>query len=73
MTNSQELRIEMLRHNDTGGMLAKVLGIAHPTFSNKLNNKEGAEFTQKEISLIKDRYNLSSERVDIIFFGKEVP
>lgn len=71
MTNTNELRVEMLRYGDTGQILAKYLGITHPTFSNKLNNN--AEFTQEEICKIKVRYNLSCERVDEIFFDIKVP
>lgn len=71
MTDTKELRIEMLRNNDTGQILAEYLGIAGPTFSNKLNNI--AEFTQEEIAKIKLRYNLSPERLDEIFFISKVP
>ena len=70
MTNSKELKIEMLRYGENGSDLAKALGITHPTFSNKLNNN--SEFTQEEIYTIKTRYNLSSERVDEIFFDCKV-
>lgn len=71
MTNKNELKVEMVRHNETGADLAKALGITAPTFSNKMNNI--SEFTQEEIFIIKNRYDLSSERVDVIFFAKEVP
>lgn len=71
MTDTKELRVEMLRNGDTGQSLSKYLGITHPTFSNKLNNN--AEFTQEEIYKIKTKYNLTCERVDEIFFGIKVP
>ncbi len=66
--NSDELRIEMLRNKERGGDLAKALGITDATFSNKLN-ANGAEFTQREITTIKERYNLTPERVVEIFFA----
>lgn len=69
--NSKELKIEMLKHEDSGITLSEALGITSATFSNKLNAKN-AEFTQKEIMFIKDRYNLSAERVDAIFFADEM-
>lgn len=65
MTNTNELKAEMVRNGDTGQVLSKYLGITHPTFSNKLNNN--AEFTQEEIYKIKVRYGLSCDRVDEIF------
>lgn len=64
--NSNMLRAEMVLYGDTGQTLSKVLGIAHNTFSNKLNGR--ADFTQSEIRLIKERYSLSPIVVDKIFF-----
>jgi len=66
--NTQELKVEMLRHEDTGLTLSKYLGISETSFSNKLNNK-GTEFTQSEILQIKLKYELSPERVSEIFFA----
>lgn len=65
--NKDELKVEMLRHGDNGGSLSEALGIQQATFSNKLNGK--AEFTQGEISTIKERYDLSAERLGEIFFN----
>ncbi len=70
--NKQKLESVMKLHNDNGQTLAQYLGIARPTFSNKLNETRGAEFTQGEIRLIKERYNLSAEEVDMIFFNQKV-
>lgn len=70
--NKQKLESVMKLHNDNGQTLAQYLGIARPTFSNKLNETRGAEFTQGEIRLIKERYNLSAEEVDMIFFDQKV-
>lgn len=69
--NKQKLESVMKLHNDNGQTLAQYLGIARPTFSNKLNETRGAEFTQGEIRLIKERYNLSAEEVDMIFFNQK--
>lgn len=66
--NSIELEVEMKRHGDTGGTLAKYLEITQQTFSAKKNGDK-AEFTQKEISMIKDRYNLDDSRIVEIFFN----
>ena len=68
--NVKELKVEMIRHNENGDDLANGLGISRQTLSRKMNNK--AEFTQKEISAIKERYNLMPERVSEIFFADKV-
>lgn len=70
--NKNELEAAMKRHGDTGGSLAEYLGIARSTFSAKINETNGAEFTQGEIGRIKERYSLDAESVIAIFFGKKV-
>ena len=72
MINKKELEAEMKRYGDTGGSLATFLGIARGTFSNKLNETNGAEFTQSEIARIKERYCLDPESVVAIFFNEKV-
>lgn len=69
--NIKELRVEMLRHGDTGKDLASALGISRQTLSRKLNS-DNADFTQSEIAIIQKRYNLSGERIGEIFFADEV-
>jgi hypothetical protein len=66
--NATKLKCFMTLHGDTGKDLAKYLGITEQSFGNKLNEK-GTEFKQGEITKIKDRYNLSPEQVDEIFFA----
>ncbi len=58
----------MKAHGDTGTMLASYLGMARSTFSAKINETNGAEFTQGEIYKIKDKYLLCAEEIDKIFF-----
>ena len=70
--NKTELEIEMKRHGDTGKTLSSYLGISPGTFSMKLNETKGAEFTQGEIMAIVKRYNLSPERTSEIFFVEKV-
>lgn len=67
--NKLMLESVMKLHGDTGGDLAKYLGIARPTFSAKINETNGAEFTQGEIRKIKEKYSLNSEDVNLIFFN----
>ena len=66
--NTNKLRAKMALNGDTGGILSKVLGLSQQRFSAKLNDKN-AEFTQGEIQVIKDRYNLTPKEVDEIFFN----
>lgn len=66
--NKNLLESVMKLHGDTGGMLAEYLHIARSTFSAKINETNGAEFTQNEIRIIKEKYNLSAEQINDIFF-----
>lgn len=62
----------MKLNGDTGKTLSAYLGIARSTFSAKLNETNGSEFTQGEISAIKEKYNLTADDVVGIFFAKSV-
>ena len=66
--NKNALESVMKLHGDNGGTLAKYLHIARSTFSAKINETNGAEFTQNEIRLIKDKYDLCAQQIDSIFF-----
>lgn len=70
--NKLKLESIMKLNGDTGTSLAEYLGIARSTFSAKINETNGAEFTQSEISMIKERYSLSAEDVVSIFFTPKV-
>lgn len=70
--NKKMLESIMKLHGDTGQDVADCLGIARSTFSAKLNETRGAEFTQKEIAMIKDRYELEAEQLKDIFFAERV-
>ena len=70
--NKRLLEAKMKLFGDTGNILAEYLGIARTTLSNKKNESLGAEFTQGEILAIKDRYHLTAEEIDQIFFDKQV-
>lgn len=70
--NKNKLESVMKLHGDTGTSLSNYLGIARSTFSAKLNETNGAEFTQREISAIKKKYNLNATDVVDIFFESKV-
>lgn len=69
-----KLRLEsvMHLHGDTGTSLARFLNMARTTFSAKINETKGAEFTQGEIAMIKEKYSLSADDIVAIFFDTEV-
>lgn len=67
--DKKRLEAMMKLNGDTGRTLAEYLGINRTTFSSKINETNGAGFTQSEIKSIKRKYNLSAEDIDIIFFG----
>lgn len=66
--NRYMLKSIMALHDDTIRDLADYLGITPNSVSNKIN-ENGTEFKQGEIAMIKERYNLSADQVDDIFFG----
>ena len=67
--NKLKLESIMKLHGDNGRTLSEFLGIARGTFSSKINETNGAEFTQSEISAIKKKYNLTPDEVNMIFFN----
>lgn len=62
----------MVLHGDNNEDLAQALSISPQRFSMKINEKDGAQFSQGEITLIKERYSLSAEEIDSIFFDIKV-
>lgn len=70
--NKNLLESMMKAHGDTGTSLSQFLGMARSTFSAKINETNGAEFTQGEIACIKAKYGLDAEKVDEIFFTPNV-
>ena len=67
--NKNKLESVMRLHGDTGTSLALFLGIGRSTFSAKINETNGAEFTQSEINNIKEKYNLQPDELTSIFFA----
>ncbi len=49
-----------------------IFQISRTTLSSKMNETNGSEFTQNEILKIKEKYSLTSEEVDQIFFNSKV-
>ena len=66
--NKELLRYYMALHGDTNKELAALLGRTEQSVSSKINEK-GTEFKQGEIAKIRDRYHLSAEQIEAIFFA----
>lgn len=67
--NKNELVSKMKKYGDRNEDVAKHIGISPQRFSAKLNGTGGADFTRNEIHRIKEKYNLTSEEVNAIFFA----
>lgn len=67
--NKRLLESKMKLFGDTNFTLAKYLERSPQALSAKKNCKNG-DFTRKEIDMIKERYSLTAEEVDAIFFAK---
>jgi hypothetical protein len=61
----------VVRHGDTQGRLAKAIGLSLSRLNAKINEHK-AEFRQQEILRIKERYSLTADEVNAIFFEKRV-
>ncbi len=69
--NVRLLESKMKLYGDTNITLAKYLDRTPQALSAKKKGKNG-DFTRKEIDMIKDRYSLTPEEIDAIFFAKQV-
>ena len=70
--NKKLYRSKMALFGDTNSTIAKVLGISPQRNSAKVNGTHGAEYTSREIAILKVRWKLTAEEVDSIFFADAV-
>ena len=68
--NTKALKARMVANGDTQAQLAEAIGISALNLNDKLNGK--VSFRQSDIAAIKERYHLSADDVDRIFFGPEL-
>lgn len=66
--NKELLRSIMVLHGDTNKDLATLLELSEASVSAKIN-ENGTEFKQGEIAKIREKYMLSPEQVESIFFA----
>jgi hypothetical protein len=67
--NKKMYRSKMALFGDTNASVAAYLGITEQRNSAKVNGTHGAEYSQKEIRMLKDRWKLTPKEVDAIFFA----
>ena len=68
--NSNLLRAVIAKNGDTQAKLAEAMGMPVSALSVRINGK--VEFRRNEIRFIKQRYNLSSDEINEIFFAELV-
>lgn len=69
MVNKNELKSVMVRYGDTMTDLGKYLGMTYTNVSKKLNGY--SDWTVSQVYAVKQRYNLTAEDIDRIFFRHE--
>lgn len=71
MTNSNLLKSKMIAAGDENfvQVIADILICSRTTASRKLNGE--LQFTQGEIAIIADRYNLTADEIKQIFIGAD--
>lgn len=67
-----KLVAKMKLYGDTQETLANALKLSINRLNAKINCCNGADFRQREIKIIKERYNLSSDEINEIFFDLKV-
>lgn len=67
--NLNLLYSKMALYGDNNESLARALNLSPQRVSAKKNSTNGAEFTQSEIQIIKERYNLTDNEVVEIFLS----
>ena len=68
--NSNLLKATIIKNGDTQEKLAKDMGLPTSALNMRINGK--IEFRRNEIIFINNRYCLSSDEVDSIFFNEIV-
>lgn len=70
--NKKLLKSAMAAYGDTQATLADAMGISLSRFNAKVNERDGAAFTQPEMDFIIARYRFSGETALAVFFPKAV-
>lgn len=68
--NERLLKAKIVEHGDTQAILASAIGISASNLNDKINGK--VSFRQDDIVAIRNRYGLSAQEVDLIFFAPQL-
>ena len=68
--NKHLLKAKIAENGDTQTQLACAMGMGASNFSDRINGK--IPFRQNEIAFIRNRYHLTAQEVDLIFFDLEL-
>ena len=68
--NTRLFKAEMAAHGDTQAALAAAMGLSISRLNAKINERDGAAFTQKEMSFLILRYRLTAQKAADIFFSE---
>ena len=64
---------KMKLFGDIQESLAKELGVSLSNLNAKINETNGSQFRMREIKFFRDRWHLTPEEVDQMFFTSNVP
>lgn len=67
--NKNAFKSVMVLHGDTQKTVADALGVSEQTVGDKINGV--SDFKTSEIKILINRYNLTPDQVDEIFFGND--
>jgi hypothetical protein len=67
VTNTAELKAQIVRNNDTQVKLAKHLHMSVSCLNQKINGN--SDWRSDEIKMVADRYHLTDEEITAIFFN----
>lgn len=70
--NIKLLKSVMVKNDDTQESLAKALGLSSSRLNAKVNETDGASFTVPEMQAIIDRYHLTADESQEIFFPEKL-
>ena len=70
--NKNMLISKMKLFGDNQADLAEALGLSLSRTNAKINETDGAEFTKSELDIMKVRYHLTADEMDLIFFNAKV-
>lgn len=66
--NTRLFKAEMIAYGDTQVTLSAAMGLSASRLNAKINERDGAAFTQREMTFLIERYSLTPQKAIDIFF-----